>query len=153
MTTAVKDLDNYTATSVTRQIVALAKAAGLRPKIEPERRRSYRIVVDAPGTDGLFGAVTVGAETGRILYAHLTHGNDGQERRYDAVAEIRSVFKSWAALRRIPVEPEVCDDLAGLDWTAMEPERFDTDVKPVQYALFAAPDRCGTPDLFDSEWN
>ena len=42
------------------------------------------------------------------------------------------------------------DEPTGLDWTAMQPEHFDTDAKPVQCALFAEPDRCGTPDLFDS---
>lgn len=36
------------------------------------------------------------------------------------------------------------------DWTQMQPELFDVDAKPVQEALFAAPDKCGTPDLFDS---
>lgn len=37
-----------------------------------------------------------------------------------------------------------------MDWTAMQPELFDTDAKPVQEALFAAPDKTGTMDLFDS---
>lgn len=35
-----------------------------------------------------------------------------------------------------------------MDWTEMQPEMFDTDAQPVQEALFAAPDKCGTPDLF-----
>lgn len=35
-------------------------------------------------------------------------------------------------------------------WTDTTPAMFDTDAKPVQEALFAAPDACGTPDLFDS---
>lgn len=37
-----------------------------------------------------------------------------------------------------------------MDWTAMTPEMFDTTATPVQEALFAAPDKLGTPDLFDS---
>jgi len=36
------------------------------------------------------------------------------------------------------------------NWDTMTPAMFDTDAKPVQGALFAAPDQCGTPDLFDS---
>ena len=47
----------------------------------------------------LFGAIAVGARTGRILYAHLTHGNWGTEQRYETVADIRAVVKSWAALQ------------------------------------------------------
>ena len=39
---------------------------------------------------------------------------------------------------------------AGRDWTQMAMLEFDTQAKPVQEALFAAPDACGTPDLFDS---
>lgn len=35
-------------------------------------------------------------------------------------------------------------------WTDTTPAMFDTDAKPVQEALFAAPDACGTPDLFDT---
>lgn len=38
----------------------------------------------------------------------------------------------------------------GLDWTQMTMLEFDTAARPVQEALFAAPDACGTPDLFDS---
>lgn len=146
MTAVLKDLDNYTATAVTRQIVALARAACLRPEIDPSGawRNAYRVIIDAPGVDGLFGAITIGSRTGRILYAHLTYGNSGEEKRYETVAEIRAVFKSWAALHAKP---------AGLDWTAMQPERFNTDAKLVQFALFAEPDKCGTPDLFDGEWN
>lgn len=41
---------------------------------------------------------------------------------------------------------------AGPLWTDMTPGQFDTDAKPVQGALFAEPDRCGTPDLF-GEWS
>jgi hypothetical protein len=37
------------------------------------------------------------------------------------------------------------------DWTAMQPADFDTDVEPVQGALFPVPDKLGTPDLFDQE--
>lgn len=40
-------------------------------------------------------------------------------------------------------------DPAGRDWTAMRPEDFDTRTRPVQGALFAEPDPCGTPGLFD----
>ena len=37
-----------------------------------------------------------------------------------------------------------------MDWTTMGPETFDTDAAPLQLSLFAEPDACGTPDMFDA---
>jgi hypothetical protein len=91
------------ATLATRQIINLAAAAGLNPTLDGSgvRRGSYRVTVDSGGRrDCLFGGIDVGARTGRILRAYLTHGHWGQERRYDHVAEVRAVIKSWAAIRR-----------------------------------------------------
>lgn len=36
-----------------------------------------------------------------------------------------------------------------MDWTKMTPKAFDTKAADVQEALFAAPDACGTADLFE----
>lgn len=38
---------------------------------------------------------------------------------------------------------------AQANWLDMTPDLFDADARPVQGALFPAPDRYGTPDLFD----
>ena len=35
----------------------------------------------------------------------------------------------------------------------MQPEQFDTDTKPVQYAMFAKPNRYGTRTYSIGEWN
>ena len=91
------------ATRVTRQVINLAFEAGLNPSLDPSgvRHGSYRIMIDSGGRrDCLFGGIDVGARTGRILHAHLTHGSWGQERRYDHVAGIHAVLTSWAALQR-----------------------------------------------------
>ena len=41
--------------------------------------------------------------------------------------------------------------MTGRPWQDMTPADFTADPAPaVQLALFAEPDRCGTPDLFDS---
>lgn len=37
---------------------------------------------------------------------------------------------------------------AGLTWATVKPAAFDADAPDVQEALFAAPDACGTLDLF-----
>lgn len=99
---ASKLLSGRAATLVTRQLIARAILAGLRPELHPDGiyRGSYRIVVNAAGRDGLFGSIYVSAVTGRVLRAFLMHGNQGVERRHDTVSEIRAVIKSWAALTR-----------------------------------------------------
>lgn len=38
-----------------------------------------------------------------------------------------------------------------MDWGQMSPGDFGQTERPVQQALFAEPDACGTPDLFDQE--
>jgi hypothetical protein len=89
------------ATSVTVQLVALAVQGGLRPEVSVNRRRGlYRVVLNAPGRDGLFGCLDISETTGRIVRAYLTHGNAGVERRHESVAEIRAVLASWAAIQR-----------------------------------------------------
>jgi hypothetical protein len=92
---------SHPATRVTQQILGSAESAGLRPWLSAgSRPGSYRVMVDAGGRDGLFGCIDIGARTGRILRAYLTHGNHGTERRYETVAEIRTVIQSWAAVSR-----------------------------------------------------
>lgn len=90
------------ATTVTRQIVALAAAGGLRPHVDRAGCRHGRvtIILNGPGRDAIFGAIYVGGKTGRVLHALLTHGNGGEEKRYDNVADIRVVLASWLALYR-----------------------------------------------------
>ncbi len=90
------------ATRVTRQIINLASEVGLNPTLDPAavRHGAYTVIVDSGGRrDCLFGGIAIGARTGRILHAHLTHGHWGEERRYDRVADVRAVIKSWAVLQ------------------------------------------------------
>jgi hypothetical protein len=86
------------ATQVTRQVIALAFEAGLRPELDPQPYHgANRIFLDSrSGDDCLYGRLDIGASTGSILRAHLTRGRWGEEFRYEHVAEIRDVIKSWA---------------------------------------------------------
>jgi hypothetical protein len=98
---AVTLLAGYPATAVTVQLVGLAVEGGLRPQADPRRRRGlYRVFVNGPGRDALFGCIDISETTGRAVRAYLTHGNDGVERRYESVAGIRAVLASWAAIQR-----------------------------------------------------
>lgn len=101
-------LAGISATAVTRQVVALAAAGGLRPQVDAAglSHGRVRIILNGPGRDAIFGAIYVGGKTGRILHAMLTHGNGGEEKRYDRVADIRAVLSSWLALHRSAVPPE-----------------------------------------------
>lgn len=97
--------DALPATLATRQVLRLAVDAGLKPELRSGTYRgSYRVIVDSGGRrDCLFGGIDIGAGTGRILRAYLTHGHWGEERRYDHVADIRAVLKSWLALNGLAV--------------------------------------------------
>jgi hypothetical protein len=96
-------LDGHRSTAVTRQLVALAVAGGLRPYVDPRGLRNglYRVQLDSGGRrDCLFGCLDVSERKGRAVRAYLMHGRLGDERRYESVAEIRQVLASWVALRR-----------------------------------------------------
>lgn len=96
-------LGAYRATSVTRQMIALAVEGELRPHIidRETRRGLYRVMLNGEGTDALFGALHVSARNGNIVRASLTHGNWGTAERFEKVADIRRVLKSWAAVVRV----------------------------------------------------
>ena len=94
-------LAGVSATAVTRQIIDLAFQGGLRPHLDEDGPRSgaHRVILNGEGRDALFGAIYIGSSTGKILRAVLTHGNNGRERRYEKVADVRAVLTSWLALQ------------------------------------------------------
>lgn len=89
------------ATAPTRQILALAEEGGLRPHVSGSKRGLARIVVNGEGYGSLFGAIYVSKTTGRVVRAYLTHGNWGQEKVYEGVAEVCDILKSWIAVNKV----------------------------------------------------
>ena len=89
-------LGGFHATLATRQLIALAFRAGLKPGRSTQvHRGAYRVFVDSGGrTNCLFGGFDVGATTGRVLRGYLMRGNDAEELRYD-FAGLRTAFKDW----------------------------------------------------------
>ncbi len=83
--------------AVTRQIIELATAAGLNPHFDEDGERGRngvaRLIVNGDRADSLFGAIYIKA--GRVLYANLTHGNWGEQKRYKGATAVRDVIKSW----------------------------------------------------------
>jgi hypothetical protein len=100
--TAAQVLDGHTATSVTRRLIQTAIDGGLRPHLDGAgvRHGLYRVMLDYPSKDGLFGCLHVSARRGNVVRANLCHGNNGVERKHRKVQEIRVVLNSWAALER-----------------------------------------------------
>ena len=96
-------LQGRPATTVTRRLVRTAIEGGLRPHLDPPVKRrknarpepTYRIMLDYPARDGLFGALHVSAESGVVLRANLCHGNNGREVKYTTVADIRRQLNAW----------------------------------------------------------
>ena len=72
-------LDGRQATQATVRTYRLTERAGLRPRIEPYRGTTYRVILNGEGTGALFGCITVSGTTGRVLHAHLTQGNAAPE--------------------------------------------------------------------------
>jgi hypothetical protein len=91
---AARILSGYCSTAVTRQVIAYAAQAGLDPRADRDRPGvRYQVVMDG-GPGYLFGVIYVSAKRGVILRAFLVHGG-GPERRYDGVAAVRAVIKTY----------------------------------------------------------
>jgi len=75
----------------------------LRPHVDPRKYRGLnRIIVNGVGREAMFGAIYISAGKGTVVRAFLRPGDSGQEKRYDSVADIRAVLKSWAERQRCP---------------------------------------------------
>ncbi|WP_158714214.1 hypothetical protein [Kitasatospora aureofaciens] len=85
---------------MTRQILALAKKAGLNPSVRPPYGNSYTVVLDAKaGPDSTYGSITVGCRSGRVLRGSLVHGNGQPTVRLDGALAVRAALKRYADTR------------------------------------------------------
>jgi hypothetical protein len=84
------------ATSVTRRLVQLAIDGGLRPHQSGKPEHGlYLIYLDYPTRDGLFGALYVSLVNGNTDRAVMCLGNDGRDRTYGSVREVRAQLTAW----------------------------------------------------------
>lgn len=87
--------------TVTERITRDAIAAGLRPHTGVQVVRGAReLIVNGEGRDATFGVVRIGARTGRVLCAYLTHGNSAREFRVDGSVEVARIFRVMAEQAR-----------------------------------------------------
>lgn len=83
-----------TATRNLTPMVTWISAAATKASLNPHTtvgvyRGSYEIQLDAKaGPDSVFGAVTVGIQTGRVLRGFLRNGNEGTTTEYKTGAEL-----------------------------------------------------------------
>jgi hypothetical protein len=102
--TATAELADLNTTVASRGILSLADVAGLNPHLDEDGVQGNcgvaRVVVNGGGRNGLFGAIYLSVQTGQVLYANLTHGNRGEEKRYTGANEVRKVLASWLAVSR-----------------------------------------------------
>jgi hypothetical protein len=98
------DFTGVAATRATRQVAAMMEQAGLRPHYGPDGAKPYRgattIIIDEGGRAGVFGAVLVGARTGKILRAVICYGNDADPLRLDGYEAVRRNISSLLTLKR-----------------------------------------------------
>ena len=89
------------ASDVTARIINLAADTGLNPHVAPKLRYrgAWLVYLDGQGENAMFGGIYINGK-GRILRAALTRGNQGTERKYTSVAEVRDAIKAWAAYQR-----------------------------------------------------
>lgn len=84
-----------------------AMDAGMRPRTNlrsggpgrPIYRGSLQLVVDAPGRNSAFGAVYIGARSGRIVRGCITFGNNGPTRHYTGARAVLAALRALAALQ------------------------------------------------------
>jgi hypothetical protein len=97
-------LQGRRANQTTRRLIQTAISGGLRPHLQPDPPKKhapktpppvYLVLLDYPSRDGLFGALHISATTGVVLRANLCHGNNGTERPYTDVADIRRELNAW----------------------------------------------------------
>ena len=81
-------------TSVTARTIAALDAKGLRPMVTRPYRGSVEVAFSGPLSTSPFGAVVVGAETGRILRASVTYGNAGRTVRITGAPAVAATIKA-----------------------------------------------------------
>jgi ribA/ribD-fused uncharacterized protein len=92
----------------TRAVLDVAQAAGLRPRLTPAHRSVITVSLNEHGPDGYYGAIEIGATTGRILRCTLTTSGTGPTKTEGArrtATTIRTVAAIAAGPRPDPNRP------------------------------------------------
>lgn len=99
---ATIDLTGIRTTAATRRIVDMLAEAGLDPQFTLSGPKPYRgavtIVFDESGANGTFGAMEIGAHSGRILRTTIYYGNDSDAQRLKGYRETHPKVSSLAYL-------------------------------------------------------
>jgi hypothetical protein len=80
-------------TTVTDQIVKLAEQAGLNPYWRGPYKSCNELVLMGSGDRAPMGAVYVGVNSGKVLRASITYGNDGPTRKFTGAREVQAALR------------------------------------------------------------
>ncbi|MFB8242357.1 hypothetical protein ACFC58_38090 [Kitasatospora purpeofusca] len=85
------------ATRFTEQVMALAAEADLHPTRSHPYRGAWRVHLDAKaGPQSLYGTITVGARSGRILRAQLLHDGGAKVSNLTGAVEVSHALAAYA---------------------------------------------------------
>jgi len=98
-------------TAATQSLITLASVLGLRPQVSPAARGVVVVVLNGQGAEAGFGAIYVGARSGKVLRMHLRLGNeDRRPSRYVThegyLRAFHTLRDSYALYARCLPEPE-----------------------------------------------
>jgi hypothetical protein len=95
------DLSQVTTTPATVRIIALMSQAGLDPHfgsaVPTPHKGSIEIIFDEGGENGVFGVMSIGATSGRILRTVIHHGNHADPQELDGY---RGIHRALVSLQR-----------------------------------------------------
>ena len=92
-----------------RRLISRAAELGLEPAVQVSYRGSHAVILDGRGPWAGFGALYIGARSGKVLRAVLTWGNTGPTTRhvgYRSVAVMLQDYARYAETASLPGSSE-----------------------------------------------
>lgn len=85
-----------TTTTVTDQIFKLAEQAGLNPYWRGPYKSCNELILMGSDARSPMGVVYVGVNSGKVLRAEITYGNDGPTKKYTGAREVQTALRELA---------------------------------------------------------
>ena len=85
--------------TLVQRLINDAAQLDLNPTIGDIYRGSVRVMLNGTGEWSGFGALIVGARSGKLIRASLTFGTDGGTLRAETMSDARRLFNAYAGYR------------------------------------------------------
>ena len=79
-----------------RRLISRAAQLGLEPTVRPSYRGSHAVILDGRGSWAGFGALYIGARSGKVLRAVLTWGTTGPTTRHAGYRSVAGMLQDYA---------------------------------------------------------